>query len=81
MNFTMMTMVTQTSRARRLIKMLERLIKNEFSITVNAYLSPEFTQTILGKIAETKSVPSIGKVSFSEGNVFHTSSSINVGAG
>ena len=47
----------------------ERLIKNEFSITVNAYLSPEFTQTILGKIAETKSVPSIGKVSFSEGNV------------
>mgnify|MGYP003113462359 FL=1 len=47
----------------------ERLIKNEFSITVNAYLSPEFTQTVLGKIAETKSVPSVGKVSFTEGNV------------
>ena len=33
MNFTMMTMVTQTSRARRLIKMLERLIKNDFLYT------------------------------------------------
>jgi hypothetical protein len=47
----------------------ERLIKNEFSITVNAYLSPEFTETILGKIAETKTIPSIGKVIFNEGNL------------
>ena len=29
MNFTMMTMVTQTSRAKRLIKMLERLLKQD----------------------------------------------------
>ena len=27
MNFTMMTMVTQTSRAKRLVKLLERLLK------------------------------------------------------
>jgi len=47
----------------------ERLIKNEFNITVNAYLSPEFTQSVLGKIAETKLIPSVGKISFSEGNV------------
>ena len=30
MNFTMMTMDTQTSRARRLIKMLERMIKKDY---------------------------------------------------
>ena len=30
MNFTMMTMATQTSRAKRLIKMLERLIKQPY---------------------------------------------------
>ncbi len=29
MNFTMMTMATQTSRAKRLIKMLERLLKQD----------------------------------------------------
>ena len=29
MNFMMMTMVTQTSRAKRLIKMLERLLKQD----------------------------------------------------
>ena len=46
----------------------ERLIKNEFSITVNAYISPEFTETILGKIAETKMVPTVGKVTFNEGS-------------
>ena len=33
MNFTMMTMATQTSRAKRLIKMLERLIKKEHLYT------------------------------------------------
>tara|TARA_Y100001963_G_scaffold150464_1_gene231601 strand:+ start:429 stop:1274 length:846 start_codon:yes stop_codon:yes gene_type:complete len=42
----------------------ERLIKNEFSVTVNAYLSPEFTENILGKIAETKMVQTVGKVVF-----------------
>ena len=30
MNFMMMTMDTQTSRARRLIKMLERMIKKDY---------------------------------------------------
>ena len=30
MNFTMMTMDTQTSRAKRLVKMLERLIKKDY---------------------------------------------------
>ena len=30
MNFTMMTMDMQTSRARRLIKMLERMIKKDY---------------------------------------------------
>ena len=30
MNFTMMTMATQTSRAKRLIKMLERLLKQDY---------------------------------------------------
>ena len=30
MNFTMMTMDTQTSRARRVIKMLERMIKKDY---------------------------------------------------
>ena len=29
MNFTMMTMATQTSRAKRLIKMLERVLKKD----------------------------------------------------
>ena len=33
MNFTMMTMDTQTSRARRMIKMLERLIKKDYLYT------------------------------------------------
>ena len=30
MNFTMMTMATQTSRAKRLIKLLERLLKKDY---------------------------------------------------
>ena len=30
MNFMMMTMDTQTSRAKRLVKMLERLIKKDY---------------------------------------------------
>ena len=30
MNFTMMTMVTQISRAKRLVKMLERLVKQPY---------------------------------------------------
>ena len=46
----------------------ERLIKNEFNVTVDAYLSPEFTETILGKISETKMIPSTGKISFNEGS-------------
>ena len=33
MNFTMMTMDTQTNRARRMIKMLERLIKKDYLYT------------------------------------------------
>ena len=33
MNFTMMTMATQTSRAKRLVKMLERLISKEHLYT------------------------------------------------
>ena len=33
MNFTMMTMATQTNRARRLVKMLERLISKEHLYT------------------------------------------------
>ena len=33
MNFMMMTMDTQTSRARRMIKMLERLIKKDYLYT------------------------------------------------
>ena len=33
MNFMMMTTVMQTSRAKRLIKMLERLIKKDFLYT------------------------------------------------
>ena len=30
MNFTMMTLATQTSRAKRLIKLLERLLKKDY---------------------------------------------------
>ena len=38
MNFTMMTMATQTSRAKRLIKMLERLLKQDHLYSdVDAY--------------------------------------------
>ena len=55
----------------------ERLIKNEFSIAVNAYLSPEFTESVLGKIAETKSIPSVGKVSFTEGSVNATDAQVS----
>ena len=33
MNFMMMTMATQISRAKRLIKMLERLIKKDYLYT------------------------------------------------
>ena len=33
MNFTMMTMATQTNRAKRLVKMLERLISKEHLYT------------------------------------------------
>ena len=33
MNFTMMTLATQTNRARRLVKMLERLISKEHLYT------------------------------------------------
>ncbi len=33
MNFMMMTMAIQTSRARRLVKMLERLLKQDYLYT------------------------------------------------
>ena len=33
MNFTMMTMVMQTNRARRLVKMLERLLRQDHLYT------------------------------------------------
>ena len=42
----------------------ERLIKNEFSLSINAYMIPEFTSTIFGTTAEMTKELTPSKVVF-----------------
>ena len=44
----------------------ERMIKNEFSMTIKGYMIPEFTDNIFGKTAELGRAYKPKKVSFSE---------------
>ena len=44
----------------------ERMIKNEFTMTIKGYVMPEFTDNILGKTAEMQRGYTPKKVSFSE---------------
>ena len=44
----------------------ERLIRNEFSMTVKGYMIPEFTDNVFGKTAELGRQYVPKKVSFSE---------------
>jgi hypothetical protein len=47
----------------------ERIIKNELSLSIKAYMIPEFTDNIFGKTAEMTKVMSPAKVTFGfEGN-------------
>mgnify|MGYP000211987828 FL=1 len=44
----------------------ERMIKNEFTMTIKGYMIPEFTDNVLGKTAELGRAYTPKKVSFSE---------------
>ena len=44
----------------------ERIIKNELTITINAYMIPEFTDNVFGKTSEMKRAYTNKKVTFSE---------------
>ena len=44
----------------------DRLIRNEFSMTVKGYMIPEFTDTVFGKTAEMGRKYKQKKISFSE---------------
>ena len=64
MNFMMTTTVMQTSRAKRLIKMLERLIKNDFLYTDTQLKEMKAQLRVLKEelaVAEAKTSKGFGK--------------------
>ena len=44
----------------------ERMIRNEFSMTIKGYMIPEFTDNVFGKTAELGRAYTPKKISFSE---------------